>query len=34
MSTERERAPRVEPRWFIRAAWVVHRGFCVAGLQV
>jgi hypothetical protein len=26
MSTERERAPRVPPRWFIRAAWVVHRG--------
>ena len=26
MSTKRERAPRVPPRWFIRAAWVVHRG--------
>ena len=26
MSTERERAPRLPPRWFIRAAWVVHRG--------
>jgi F420H(2)-dependent quinone reductase len=25
MSTERERAPRLPPRWFIRAFWVVHR---------
>jgi deazaflavin-dependent oxidoreductase (nitroreductase family) len=25
MSTERERTPRLPPRWFIRAAWVVHR---------
>ena len=26
MPTERERAPRLPPRWFIRAFWVVHRG--------
>lgn len=25
MSVERERTPRLPPRWFIRAAWVVHR---------
>jgi deazaflavin-dependent oxidoreductase (nitroreductase family) len=25
MSTERERAPRLPPRWFIRAFWVGHR---------
>ena len=25
MSTEHERSPRLPPRWFIRAFWVVHR---------
>ena len=25
VSTERERIPRLPPRWFIRAAWRVHR---------
>ena len=25
MTTERERAPRLPPRWFIRAFWAVHR---------
>jgi deazaflavin-dependent oxidoreductase (nitroreductase family) len=25
MSEEPEHAPRLPPRWFIRAAWVVHR---------
>ena len=25
MSNERERTPRLPPRWFVRAAWVVHR---------
>ena len=25
MSAERERPPRLPPRWFVRAAWVVHR---------
>ncbi len=24
-STERKRAPRLPPRWFIRGAWVAHR---------
>jgi deazaflavin-dependent oxidoreductase (nitroreductase family) len=26
MSGERERRPRVPPRWFVRLAWHVHRG--------
>ncbi|MFF5991220.1 nitroreductase family deazaflavin-dependent oxidoreductase [Prauserella flavalba] len=26
MSEERERSPRLPPRWFIRLAWKVHRG--------
>lgn len=25
VAVERERAPRLPPRWFIRAAWAVHR---------
>jgi deazaflavin-dependent oxidoreductase (nitroreductase family) len=25
MPNERERTPRLPPRWFVRAAWVVHR---------
>lgn len=26
MTTESRRAPRLPPRWFVRVAWVVHRG--------
>lgn len=26
MSAERERPARIPPRWFVRTAWVVHRG--------
>jgi len=25
VSVEPERAPRLPPRWFVRAAWVTHR---------
>jgi len=25
MAVERERAPRLPPRWFVRVAWAVHR---------
>lgn len=32
MSVEREPSPRLPPRWFVRAAWVVHRAiYAVAG---
>ena len=32
MAVERERAPRLPPRWFIRAAWVAHRAiYSVSG---
>lgn len=35
MSNERERDPRVPPRWFVRGFWSVHRAVCrVSGCRV